>query len=109
MTLLLLVIVTLDKMRVKLILILISNFAYRTHEVVFNGELLKWIVISPKRIHQIAFTMDDIEVTLVGALRELVFFTVTLDGLRIQHLCDLGDTGSAVLSIMTGSCEHVML
>ncbi|XP_046547847.1 uncharacterized protein LOC124257764 isoform X1 [Haliotis rubra] len=75
-------------------------------QVLIQGELDKWVPMSPQRVTDINIA-DDITISLTGAAHETVSFWFNVDGKSSSVTCTLGAGGLATLSFTAGSCRGV--
>ncbi|XP_071096653.1 uncharacterized protein [Haliotis cracherodii] len=75
-------------------------------QVLIQGELDKWVPMSPQRVTDINVA-DDITISLTGAARETVQFWFNVDGVSSPLTCTLGPGGQAILSFTAGACRAV--
>lgn len=73
-------------------------------KTILYGELSKWVPISPKRVTEIHFSLDDIYVTLQGGSGERVVFSYSIDGQMSHTECVLSGEGTGTLQILSGKC-----
>ncbi|XP_046547851.1 uncharacterized protein LOC124257766 [Haliotis rubra] len=75
-------------------------------QVLIQGELDKWVPMSPQRVTGINIA-DDITISLTGAAHETVSFWFNVDGKSSPVTCTLGAGGLATLSFSAGTCRGV--
>ncbi|XP_067661068.1 uncharacterized protein [Haliotis asinina] len=75
-------------------------------QVLIQGELDKWVPMSPQRVTAINIA-DDITISLTGAAYETVSFWFNVDGKSSPVTCTLGAAGLATLSFTAGLCRGV--
>ncbi|XP_046547852.1 uncharacterized protein LOC124257767 isoform X1 [Haliotis rubra] len=75
-------------------------------QVLIQGELDKWVPMSPQRVTDINIA-DDITINLTGAAHETVSFWFNVDGKSSPVTCTLGAAGLATLSFTAGTCRGV--
>ncbi|XP_071115649.1 uncharacterized protein [Haliotis cracherodii] len=72
-------------------------------QVLIQGELDKWVPMSPQRVTGINIA-DDITISLTGAAKEKVSFWFNVDGKSTPVACTLGAGGLATLRFTAGAC-----
>ncbi|XP_067661072.1 uncharacterized protein [Haliotis asinina] len=75
-------------------------------QVLIQGELDKWVPMSPQRVTDINIA-DDITISLSGGVHETVSFWFNEDGKSSPVTCTLGAGGTASLSFTAGTCRGV--
>ncbi|XP_071096650.1 uncharacterized protein [Haliotis cracherodii] len=75
-------------------------------QVLIQGELDKWVPMSPQRVTDINVA-DDITISLTGAAYETVKFWFNVDGVSSPLTCTLGPGGQAILSFTAGACRGI--
>ncbi|XP_046547865.1 uncharacterized protein LOC124257770 isoform X1 [Haliotis rubra] len=75
-------------------------------QVLIQGELDKWVPMSPQRVTAINIA-DDITISLTGAAHETASFWFNVDGKSSPVICTLGAAGLATLSFTAGTCRGV--
>ncbi|XP_067662767.1 uncharacterized protein [Haliotis asinina] len=73
-------------------------------QVLIQGELSKWVPMSPQRVTDINIG-DDIIISLNGAAAESVVFWFNVNGVSSPVVCNLGPVGSATLSFNQQTCR----
>ncbi|XP_046337463.2 uncharacterized protein LOC124119101 [Haliotis rufescens] len=73
-------------------------------QVLVQGELAKWVPMSPQRVTDISIG-DDILISLKGAAAESVAFWFNVDGASSPLTCTLGQDGRASLSFNQQACR----
>ncbi|XP_046561028.1 uncharacterized protein LOC124270049 [Haliotis rubra] len=79
---------------------------YGGHQVLIQGELDKWVPMSPQRVVDINFDSSDIIVRIAGGANEIVNFSFNTDGVSKSLQCDLGDSGYATISYKAWGCTY---
>ncbi|XP_046547850.1 uncharacterized protein LOC124257765 isoform X2 [Haliotis rubra] len=75
-------------------------------QVLIQGELDKWVPMSPQRVTDINIA-EDITISLTGAVHETVSFWFNVDGKSSPVTCTLGAGGLATLRFTAGTCRGV--
>ncbi|XP_048245597.1 uncharacterized protein LOC124128193 [Haliotis rufescens] len=79
---------------------------FQGHQVLIQGELDKWVPMSPQRVVDINVDSNDINVRITGGALEEVKFWFNTDGVSKSVTCYLGNTGDASISYKKGGCQY---
>ncbi|XP_067662761.1 uncharacterized protein [Haliotis asinina] len=75
------------------------------HQVLIQGELDKWVPMSPQRVVDINVDSNDITVRIAGAESEQVLFWFNTDGVSQRIGCFISETGFATISYKQMGCQ----
>ncbi|XP_046561027.1 uncharacterized protein LOC124270048 [Haliotis rubra] len=76
------------------------------HQVLIQGELDKWVPMSPQRVVDITVDSSDIIVRIAGASNEQVFFWFNTDGVSQRVGCFVDETGFTSISYEQMGCPE---
>ncbi|XP_071115644.1 uncharacterized protein [Haliotis cracherodii] len=77
---------------------------FQGHQVLIQGELDKWVPMSPQRVVDINVDVSDINVRIAGGANEIVNFWFNTDGVSKGLTCDINDSGFASISYKSWGC-----
>ncbi len=83
----------------------IPKFLFRSRQLLFLGEIDKWIAVSGQRFLDVSVTDVNAYVRVTGAPRENVLLHYTLDATYVTVNCLLSEGGAATLDVILHRCR----